>query len=115
MCFRIAVRAVEGWLIADRERIASFLRITIAQVPDNPDTIGDPKQALVNLARRSRHSSIKNDLIPRESSGRIVGPLYTARMIEFVQDSARGWRPEQALRASDSLRRCIKRLRQLAK
>src|SRR3954471_10845125 len=25
MCFRVAVRAVESWLLADRERIAEFL------------------------------------------------------------------------------------------
>ena len=97
MCFRIAVRAVEAWLLADRERIAQLLKITIAHVPQNPDELNDPKQQLINLARGSRLHTIRSDLAPREGSGRPVGPLYTARMIQFVNDETGGWRPGHAL------------------
>jgi hypothetical protein len=115
MCFRIAVRAVEAWLLADRERIAQLLRITIAHVPQNPDTLNDPKQQLINLARGSRLHTIRSDLAPREGSGRCVGPLYTARMIQFVNDETGGWRPAHALHVSQSLARCIKRLQERAR
>jgi len=111
MCFRVAVRAVEAWLLADRERIAQWLKISAAQVPQNPDSLDNPKQLLVNLARRSRQRAIRDDLVPREGSGRSVGPLYTARMIEFASGGAGGWRPAHALHVSESLARCIDRIR----
>lgn len=66
-----------------------------------------PKQALVNLARTSRRRAIRDDMVPREGSGRAVGPGYTSRIIEFVSNH---WRPEQAAHVSDSLRRAIARL-----
>jgi hypothetical protein len=114
MCFRIAVRTVEAWLLADRERIAQLLRVATAQVPQNPDQLNDPKQQLINLARRSRLRTIQSDLAPREGSGRSVGPLYTARMIEFVSDETAGWRPAHAFHVSQSLAQCIERLQERA-
>jgi hypothetical protein len=113
MCFRIAVRAIEAWLLADRERLATLLGVATNLLPGNPDEVGNPKTALVDLARRSRRRAIRDELVPRAGSGRAVGPLYTSRMIEFVEDTAAGWRPEQAARQSDSLARCITRLRAL--
>lgn len=111
MCFRIAVRTVEAWLLADRERIARWRRVSVGKVPQNPDSLANPKQFLVNLARYSHQRAIQDDLVPRQGSGRAVGPLYTARMIEFAGDEDNGWRPEQALQLSKSLARCINRIR----
>ena len=54
MCFRIAVREVESWLLADRETLADFLGIALSRVPTNPENLDDPKAVLVNLARSSR-------------------------------------------------------------
>jgi hypothetical protein len=82
----------------------------MALLPADPDRLDDPKRELVSLARRSRRRFIRDDLVPREGSGRSVGPLYTARMTEFVEDRTAGWQPDQALRVSDSLARCIRRL-----
>jgi hypothetical protein len=113
MCFRIAVRAVEAWLLADRERVAQFLGVRPARVPHDPDGLDDPKEAVVNLARQSRRHAIRNELVPSARSGRRVGPLYTARMIEFVGDEQDGWRPEFAAKASNSLARCLKSLPRL--
>lgn len=107
MCFRVAVRSIEAWLLADRERIGHLLGISRAWLPANPDSLNDPKRELINLARRSRRRGVRDDLVPREGSGRSVGPLYTTRMIEFLQDEVAGWRPDQALRVSESLERCV--------
>jgi hypothetical protein len=112
MCFRAAVRAAEAWLLADRERMAKWLAVSVKQMPENPDNLDDPKREIINLARRSRRRAIQDAFVPRQASGRTVGPLYTTRMIEFVQDEATGWRPDQALNVSNSLARCIQRLRQ---
>jgi hypothetical protein len=113
MRLRLAVRAVEAWLLADRERIAQFLGTRPNSVPANPDELENPKRELITLALGSRKRAIREELVPREGSGRSVGPLYTARMMEFVQDTTAGWRPDIAARVSDSLARCIGSLRRL--
>lgn len=109
MCFRVAVRAVESWLFADQEAISKFLSISKTRVPSNADSIENPKQAMVGLARRSRRRDIREDMVPRPGSGRSVGPAYSSRMIEYVNAS---WRPQVAARSSDSLRRCLLRLQE---
>ncbi|TVR99687.1 MAG: hypothetical protein EA406_02735 [Rhodospirillales bacterium] len=111
MCFRVAVRAVEAWLLADRERVAAWLGVSIARVPVIPDAEADPKLALVDLARRSRRRRLKDSLVPRPGSSRSQGPLYTDEVRAFIQNRANGWRPDHAARASDSLARCIRALR----
>jgi hypothetical protein len=115
MCFRIAVREVEAWLLADQERLAQFLGIPRSRVPSQPETIPDPKRALVDLARRSRRRDIVQDFVPRPASGRAVGPAYASRLIEYVTDHVVGWRPDVAARSSDSLRRCLAHLAALTK
>ena len=113
MCFRIVVRKMEAWLLADRERIAHFLSVAVSRVPLNPEAVHDPKRVMVELAAHSRRREIREDMVPRPASGRMVGPAYTSRLIEFVMDTAGGWQPEVAARTSDSLDRCLRRLRQL--
>jgi hypothetical protein len=112
MHFRLAVRSIESWLLADQERLAEFLDIELSLIPLTPENESTPKRKLVDLARRSRNSGIRKDLVPRPGSGREVGPAYSSRMAEFVEDQ---WRPEVAAECSDSLRRCLLRLRELAR
>jgi hypothetical protein len=69
---------------------------------------------VVDLARRSRRRAIRDDFVPREGSGRRIGPLYTSRMIEFVEDMTAGWRPDEAARLSPSLARCLRRFGEFA-
>jgi hypothetical protein len=111
LLLRIAVREMEAWLLADADQIASYLGISPALVPREPDAEENPKRTLVNLARRSTRSAIKNDIVPREGSGREVGPGYEGAIIEFV--TKHGWRPEVAAQRSDSLQRCLRALETL--
>jgi hypothetical protein len=113
MCFRVAVREVESWLLADREQIAHFLGVPDNRVPQLPDEIADPKWQMVDLARHSRKRDIRDDLVPQPGSGRETGPAYPSRLIEFAGDTVGGWRPDVAARASDSLSRCLHCLRRL--
>jgi hypothetical protein len=113
MCFRIAVREVETWLMADREHLAEFLHIAVSKVPLSPEEIRNPKQTMVNLARNSRLRAIQKDMVPRPASGRQIGPAYPSRLIEFVESRQRGWRPDVAANTSDSLRRCLRCLKKL--
>jgi hypothetical protein len=111
MQFRVAVRAIEAWLMADRERLSNYLRISPNKIPANPDTEPEPKVTLVNLARRSHSALVQQDMVPREGSGAQIGPGYPSRLMQFVQPGrADSWRPEVASRHSDSLRRCIEAL-----
>ena len=110
MCFRVVVRAVESWLLADRANLTRFLGVSATLLPPDSDPVTHPKRALVDLARRSRLRAIREDMPPRPGSGRQVGPLYTARVIEFATDH---WDPDRAADTSDSLRRCMSRLRAL--
>ena len=113
MCFRVAVREVEAWLLADRERISQFLSVPLSKLPANPESEDDPKQVMVNLAARLRRRAIRQDMTPRPGSGRSVGPAYTSRLIEFVNAPQISWRPDVAAQRSDSLRRCLQALRVL--
>lgn len=115
MCFRIAVREVEAWLPADCERIASFLGVSRSGIPTDPETLDDPKATMVNLAQHSRRREIREDMVPRAGSARMIGPAYSSRLIEFVSTSPKPWRPDVACNLSESLRRsvaCLKRLMQ---
>jgi hypothetical protein len=113
MCFRVAVREVEAWLLADREHLARFLSVGISRVPVDPEAVDDPKRTMIDLATLSRRRDIREDMVPRSGSGRIVGPAYTSRLIEFVVDTRAGWRPDVAASSSASLNRCLGRLRWL--
>jgi hypothetical protein len=114
MCFRIAVRAAEAWLLADGEAMARLLAVPTARLPRDPDALDNPKRELVNLARGSRRAATRDGLVPREGSGRLVGQLYTSTMIAFIEDEGDGWRPERARVVSDSLARCMRRLENMA-
>ena len=112
MCFRIAVREVEAWLLADREQVAGFLGVARTKIPEGPERLEDPKNTMVHLARQSRRRTIYEDMVPRPGSGRAIGPAYSSRLIEFVE---KHWRPEVARRHSDSLDRTIRCLEDLIK
>jgi len=104
MCFRVAVREVEAWLLADAESIARFLGVSRALIPLDPEQLGDPKQTLTNLASRSRKRNIREALPPVPGSGRSVGVLYNPLMGSYAREL---WRPDVAAQHCDSLRRCL--------
>lgn len=113
MCFRVAVREIEAWLLADRYRLGMFLGIRVSAIPPDSESLPDPKQTMVDLARHSWRAEIRHEMVPHRGSGRETGPAYNARLIEFVENRKKGWRPEVAAQASESLRRCLLCLRRL--
>ncbi|MFH1139995.1 MAG: hypothetical protein V1816_28270 [Pseudomonadota bacterium] len=108
LCFRVVVREVEAWLMADTESLASFLSVPRGKIPSNPEQLPDPKTEMVNLARRSRKKAIREDMTPRQGSGRAVGPAYASRLIEYINTT---WRPDKAMESAESLRRAVACLR----
>ena len=84
MLFRVAVREIEAWLMADSEGLAQFLGVRRGRIHNDPESIADAKRTIVELGRLSRKREIREDLVPRPGSGRIVGPRYSSRLAEFV-------------------------------
>ena len=107
LLFRIAVRAVESWLLADRENLARFLGIRVELVPFGSDSIVDPRSVLIRLASKSRNRRLRDDIVPRPGSTSKQGPSYNGRLIAFVESE---WDPAAASSASDSLRRTVEAL-----
>ena len=105
---RIAVKELESWLLADVAALADYLGISAAAFPTDPDAEPDPKQTLVNLARRSKRKSIREDIVPKQGSKGIVGKGYTPRMTEFIESN---WNPINAEQISESLRRALGAIR----
>lgn len=107
LLFRIAVMEIESWVLADRGRFASFLSVPDHRIPANTDEIPQPKEFIVNLARRSRRKDIREDLVPAPGSTSSVGPAYNPRLAVFVDET---WNPVTASEASPSLARAVTRL-----
>lgn len=106
--FRVAVREVEAWLLADRRGIARYLEININRVPENPEAVIKPKRELIRLAAQSRNRSLRLDIIPKSGSTSQIGPDYNGRLRVFVE---RHWNVDQAELSSSSLRRAMRALR----
>jgi|SRR5450432_704259 len=107
LIFRVAVREVESWLLADRDGLADFLGIGVAVMPSQPDQIPDPKQSLVNLARRSRRRTLRESIVPRDGSTAVQGPDYNGCLGDFVRGH---WNRNAALGGSPSLEGAWSRL-----
>ena len=108
MQFRVAVREVEAWLLADRETFADFLGVSATRIPQKPEQLDDPKRVVVDLARKSSKREIRRGLVPSEKGGRIVGPTYTVDMRHYVQ---KRWSPTRARTTAPSLARAFMRCR----
>ncbi len=107
LLFRVAVREVESWLLADKPGFASFLNINKELIPENADGISDPKQFLINLAKRSRKRALREAIVPIPNSTARVGPDYNGQLSSFVFNA---WNIVEAMGNSESLRRTVKAL-----
>lgn len=105
---RIAVRMIESWLLADRISISRFLDVSDSLIPVSPDGEQNPKQTLVNLARKSRNSVIRRDLVPKAGRSAAVGPGYLSTVSQYVEKK---WDPIRASAASPSLKKTVDALR----
>lgn len=111
LCFRVAVREIESWLMADRTTLSAFLRVRSGQVPRDPESLEDPKRAMISLASRSTNRSIREGMGRDRGKGRRVGSAtYSRRLADYVRGT---WRPEVAAEHSESLSRTVTCLRRL--
>lgn len=104
--FRVAVRAVEAWLLADRKQAAEWLAVPLRAIPTSVESLDDPKQTLLKLARASRRRRVRDDMIPAGTAR--IGPGY----VDQVRGYCAGlWRPSVAADSAPSLHRCLSFLR----
>lgn len=108
MLFRVAVRETEAWLLADRAGFSAFAGIPPGKVSQEPESLADPKQTLINLVRRSRNKRLVAELVPSQGSRISIGPLYNERLSSFVRER---WDVATAMEIAPSLKRTVARLK----
>lgn len=100
--FRIAEREVETWLLADRPGIAGYLGIAEANFSNDPDSLEDPKEHLLNVVRSKGRKRFHKEMLPSEMAH--VGPEYNPRLCDFVNSQ---WNVGRAAEKSASLQRAV--------
>lgn len=102
LVFRVAVREIETWLLADFEGLAGFLKLKSKAHTNDVESLRDPKERLLQLARHSP-SAVRRGIVRVDSDGRArQGPDYNGALGQFVSEV---WDPGNAATYSDSLRR----------
>ncbi|MEG4030525.1 MULTISPECIES: hypothetical protein [unclassified Microcoleus] len=104
LLFRIAVKEVEAWLLAHREGFSQFLGISVDLIPGDADRIPDPKQLLINLAKKSKKRNLREAIVPDRNSTAKIGKDYNGQLIHFVNQS---WQVASAQTNSPSLERAM--------
>lgn len=105
LIFRIAIKEIESWIMADRRGFASYVNVSIDHIPIQTDSVQDPKQFLIDLTRQSRRSAIREAIVPKRNSTAKVGPYYNSQLSDFVQHN---WNMIEAINHSDSLARAVR-------
>jgi hypothetical protein len=107
LIFRVAVREVEAWLMADRDNFASFLGISRTKVQTGVEALADPKRELLNLAKRSKARGIKQGLLPEKNAVAVQGFGYNDLLCDFVRKS---WSAREASKNAPSLLRARRQI-----
>jgi hypothetical protein len=109
MVFRVAVREVEAWVLADHVAMRELVGGK-GVFPVDPDALPDPKQTLLGLAKRAS-KTIRNDMIKSQEGQLSQGLGYNARLTHWINTA---WSPERAADRSPSLARARLRLQHAA-
>jgi hypothetical protein len=107
LLFRVAVREVESWLLADPKNLSRFFGVAERNVPTQPDDLGDAKAALIDIARNARAGLIRDSIVPHRGSTAKQGPGYNSCLTDFVRGH---WDLVSASANSRSLARTMQRL-----
>lgn len=111
MIFRVVVREIEAWLLADRAGFAKLSGAPIGKVPLMPESLDDPKSTLLNLISRYGNRRLKDELLPTKGSRASVGLGYNQALSQFVRKS---WSAARAAENANSLERACRRLREFS-
>ncbi len=106
LLFRVAVREIETWLMADRKAFAKFLGVSADKIQREVEGIADPKREILKLAEKAK-KEVRRDLLSEKNALAIYGFGYNQRLSEFVSNH---WCPVRASEASPSLKKAIIRI-----
>lgn len=109
LIFRIAVKEVESWVLADHEAMRKLVGKK-GVLPIAPDALVDPKKTLLGFAKTAP-KSVRDDLLKIIDSQLRQGLGYNARLTNWVNTT---WSPERAAERSPSLARARIRLQEAA-
>lgn len=97
--FRVCVREVEAWLLADRPAMAAFLNLEEGKLPAAPERLADPKATLIKLAKMAPRK-IRIGMTPIGRAA--IGPVYNDLLSDFIANS---WSVDRATTRAPSLQR----------
>jgi hypothetical protein len=100
--FRVAVREVESWIIADRDAWANYISIPKDNFSATPELLPDPKSHVLSVIRRKGRKRLHRDMLPAGSAS--IGPRYNEILCEFIKEH---WVPDRALARAKSLERAM--------
>lgn len=109
--FRIVVREIETWLLADCKGLSIFLGVPLNKIPRDVENISDPKRLITTLARNSTKRLIREGIAPPPGSTAHTSAEYNVLLSQFVKNQ---WNIEAAADNSESLRRAISAVKQFA-
>jgi hypothetical protein len=104
LIFRVAVREVESWVMADIDGFSRFLGIKSSLFPFDMDSIDDPKQFLIQIAGKSRKKELRKAIVPKPGINARVGPDYNGVLTGFVYSD---WDIARAIQRSKSLKHAV--------
>ena len=106
--FRVAVREVEAWLLADAASLGKYLAVRSKKPFPNPEGLDDPKRELLQFAERSTRRNIRENITRRDSNGVLQqGPAYNLELAGYVNAE---WPLAVAILKCPSLGRMVKAL-----
>lgn len=110
LSLRLIVRSAESWLLSDQNSLSDFLGISSDLIPNTPEAILNPKDALLNLVKKSKHRIYREEMLPRKGSSSKVGLGYNVHLSNFIQNH---WDPFKAAERAPSLARALPRILQI--
>jgi len=107
LSFRVSVKEVEAWLLADRVGISNFLGVSNDAIPIDVESLKNPKETLLKITGQSNKRGVKSDLLPQRGRNSTVGLGYNNTLCRFVQNE---WNIARAIANSASLEKAYHRI-----
>ncbi|HDX8444990.1 DUF4276 family protein [Aeromonas hydrophila] len=100
----VPVTEIESWLLSDKKTLSACLGVNEKIMPVEPDKLINPKQTIINLARKSKLREIKSGLPPATGEKCSIGISYNTVLCDYVNNY---WRVNVAKEYSPSLQKTV--------